>query len=153
MPLKNRISFSQGLIIILLTTFGILIDQVSKFYAMLHTPELVKFNTGIAFSIPIPSYLQIILTIILISIGLYLALIHLNMAKVSALFAVSLVMGGALGNLADRIYRGHVVDFIDISSIVSYPVFNIADVFIVVGIFYILLFYGKINKDIHNKIK
>ena len=151
MPLKNRISISQGLIIIILTTFGILIDQISKFYAMLYTPELIKFNTGIAFSIAIPSYLQIILTIILSSIGLYLALVHLNMAKVSALIAVSLIIGGALGNLADRIFRGHVIDFVDISSIISYPVFNIADVFIVIGIFYILLFYGKINKENYAK--
>jgi len=153
MPFKKRISIPQGLTIIILSTTAILIDQISKFYAQVHAPEIVELNTGIAFSIELPAVVQIILTIALISVGLYLALVHLNMSKISAIIAVSLVVGGAFGNLGDRIFKGHVVDFIDISAYISYPVFNIADIFIVVGIFYILLFYGKINKDIHNKTK
>ena len=46
--------------------------------------------------------------------------------------AIGLQMGGALGNLTDRLYAGAVVDFIDLAW---WPVFNVADSSIVVGMF------------------
>lgn len=54
--------------------------------------------------------------------------------------ALSLVLGGALGNLADRILRGHVVDFLDFHwAGHHWPTFNIADIGIVVGVAVLLL--------------
>lgn len=49
--------------------------------------------------------------------------------------ALFMVIGGAVGNLIDRIRLGYVIDFIDIKfgNIYDYPVFNIADSFIVIG--------------------
>jgi signal peptidase II len=52
---------------------------------------------------------------------------------------VALVAGGALGNLADRVRHGYVVDFIDLSAVVRgverhWPTFNVADVAIVAGV-------------------
>ncbi|MGZ8629665.1 MAG: signal peptidase II [Actinomycetota bacterium] len=63
--------------------------------------------------------------------------------------ALGLVLGGALGNLTDRITRGtgfsgHVVDFIDLQV---WPVFNLADSAIVVGA--VLLAYGSFAGDSH----
>ena len=56
--------------------------------------------------------------------------------------ALSLVLGGALGNLADRILRGHVVDFLDFHwAVHHFPTFNIADIGIVAGVA-MLLVYG-----------
>lgn len=56
--------------------------------------------------------------------------------------ALSLVLGGALGNLADRILRGHVVDFLDFHwAGHHWPTFNIADIGIVAGVA-VLLLYG-----------
>lgn len=46
--------------------------------------------------------------------------------------ALALVLGGAAGNLIDRLFRGHVTDFIDPTH---YPAFNLADSSIVVGVF------------------
>ena len=46
-------------------------------------------------------------------------------------FSIALMLGGALGNLVDRIWQGHVTDFIDIGP---WPVFNLADSSIVVGL-------------------
>ncbi len=46
--------------------------------------------------------------------------------------SIALLLGGALGNAVDRIFRGYVVDFIKI-TFVSFPVFNIADIAITVG--------------------
>ena len=55
-------------------------------------------------------------------------------------FALALVLGGALGNLWDRMYFGHVVDFISVHWGTSYfPTFNIADAGISVGACLLLL--------------
>jgi signal peptidase II len=50
--------------------------------------------------------------------------------------AYVLMLGGALGNLLDRVLRGYVVDFIHLPG---WPVFNLADVFICIGIVLFLL--------------
>lgn len=48
-------------------------------------------------------------------------------------FGLSLVMGGALGNFADRLFRGEVVDSLDF-RLINFPIFNLSDVFIVSGV-------------------
>lgn len=69
--------------------------------------------------------------------------------------SLALILGGAGGNLIDRVFRGSVVDFFDF-YIFSYnfPIFNIADMFVVIGTFllaYFLLFVykeeEKVNKE------
>lgn len=45
--------------------------------------------------------------------------------------ALGLIIGGAVGNLTDRIFRGNVVDYIDVGW---WPVFNVADIAVVVGV-------------------
>jgi len=54
--------------------------------------------------------------------------------------AVALVIGGALGNLTDRIVRGYVIDFIDVYwRIHHWPMFNVADSAISVGVALLIL--------------
>ncbi|MGK0176543.1 MAG: signal peptidase II [Lentimonas sp.] len=79
--------------------------------------------------------------------------------------AFGMLIGGALGNLVDRILRGHVVDFIDfhlgftipwILSNGRYPAFNVADCGIVVGVFIYLLtgfFYSEQKKEEPSKVE
>jgi signal peptidase II len=56
------------------------------------------------------------------------------------LIAIGLILGGALGNLLDRIRYGEVVDFIDVGiNQYRWPVFNIADSAVTVGIFLLIL--------------
>lgn len=50
--------------------------------------------------------------------------------------ALIFVIGGAVGNLFDRIYFGYVTDFLDIRI---WPIFNLADTYVVLGIFFFLL--------------
>ncbi len=47
-------------------------------------------------------------------------------------WGMSLVFGGALGNLLDRIVRGYVVDFLDF-RLIDFPVFNVADIAVCIG--------------------
>lgn len=70
-----------------------------------------------------------------------------NLSKIS----VILINSGALGNLADRIFRGYVVDMIELKFI-NYPIFNLADCFVVIGCILMcidVIFFEKenINKE------
>lgn len=68
-----------------------------------------------------------------------------NYKRISNTEKILLIMisSGGISNLIDRIYRGYVVDYIDINQAFSYPIFNIADISIVLGtigfIMYILI--------------
>jgi signal peptidase II len=55
-----------------------------------------------------------------------------------------LLVGGALGNLADRVRDGAVIDFIDLPA---WPTFNLADVAIVAGVFLLLVYAGRGTRD------
>ena len=77
--------------------------------------------------------------IVALLIGLALALVIgyfvMNAARAWLWLPVGLLVGGALGNLADRAREGAVIDFIDP---VAWPAFNLADASIVIGVFALL---------------
>lgn len=56
----------------------------------------------------------------------------------SALIAFSLFLGGAVGNFIDRLMTGEVVDFLDF-RLINFPIFNVADSAIVIGVILLLL--------------
>ncbi len=86
--------------------------------------------------------LFIIISIIIISVLIYYFNDLIN-TKLSALFT-ALIFSGAIGNLIDRISFGFVIDFIDLRF---WPVFNIADSALTIGILGII-FLNLVNKDI-----
>ncbi|MBD3156351.1 hypothetical protein GF369_00840 [Candidatus Peregrinibacteria bacterium] len=100
-------------------------------------------NPGIAFGIRLPFFVQLILTPVLLVVGMKLLIDHFQMDRWYVLFVVGIITGGALSNFVDRLMYGAVIDYI---SVWRYPVFNIADMGIVVGIFILFLFYGKIKR-------
>ena len=53
------------------------------------------------------------------------------------------ILAGAIGNLFDRVFRGYVIDFIDLKF---WPVFNLADTFIIIGVVLFLYYLWKENK-------
>lgn len=88
-------------------------------------------NTGAAFSI-LEDMRWLLLAITAVSIiGI---IIYMVKAKLSVLerTAISFILGGAIGNAIDRILLGYVVDMFNLDFI-TYPIFNIADCFIVIG--------------------
>jgi signal peptidase II len=118
------------------------IDQVTKSLAISRLSSgpihligpfslLLSYNTGVAFSIGSGVGLPIVLVVVIL-VAL-LAWFGRTVPNLAAASAVGLILGGALGNLADRLFRGHhgaVVDFIYSGF---WPTFNIADASIVCG--------------------
>lgn len=115
-------------------------------------------NPGIAFGIRLGN-LKVLVTLISIAIATYLAFLLYNSKHLEYLekFSLSLILGGAVGNLIDRIliyvpnstYNG-VIDFIDVGvSGHRWYIFNIADSAVTMGII-IYLFYSTFieNKQI-----
>jgi len=105
-------------------------------------------NTGAAFSIfRNNTIFLIILSILVIGLLFY----YLNKKEsISKLENISygLILGGALGNLFDRITYGYVIDFIDIYIFkYDYPVFNIADMAIVIGVIILIIDLFRGEKD------
>lgn len=66
--------------------------------------------------------------------------------------AFAMVAGGAMGNLADRIFNGgHVVDYIDITPWFNFPIFNFADCCIVVGAIILFIYIWIFHRDLDKK--
>ena len=53
--------------------------------------------------------------------------------------AYSLILAGGITNLIDRLFRGFVIDYIDVNELFYYPVFNIADICIIIGILILVI--------------
>lgn len=98
-------------------------------------------NTGGAFGIG-SNFILIFIISNSIVIGLLTIIIFLKKQELTmqTLIAISAVIAGGISNLIDRIFRGYVIDYIDINPIIKYPVFNIADICVV------MRFYNYCNK-------
>ncbi len=93
-------------------------------------------NKGVAFSLGNGHVPLFIIVNLLIICGLTVYFeSHRDEFKgiISKIFFTMVIAGGA-SNLIDRIVRGFVVDFIDVGELFSFAIFNVADIFIVVGI-------------------
>lgn len=107
------------------------------------------YNDGISFSMLSGKKILIIIINILILVGLYFYMKKFKNNKRNYI-AFSLVFGGLFGNLLDRIIYGYVIDFLDFNILgYNYPVFNLADSFIVIGICLILyaIYLGEDNEN------
>lgn len=99
-------------------------------------------NPGIAFGIRVRNGSLFTLFSIIASIGIVVYLILHRHEGMGVKAGMILILGGACGNLLDRILYKQVVDFIDVglSDTFRWPVFNIADSAVVVGM--VILFYA-----------
>ncbi len=101
------------------------VPALAHLFQLTHTT-----NTGMAFGLFQGGSLWLTLVVIAIVVGLLVYARRLAEAHPSLYIALGLVLGGALGNLTDRLTRGAVVDFIDVGP---FWIFNLADSCVVVG--------------------
>tara|TARA_Y100001978_G_scaffold171645_1_gene161532 strand:- start:46 stop:501 length:456 start_codon:yes stop_codon:yes gene_type:complete len=130
------------------------IDQISKFFINLYISKLLNKdlllftidfvrNYGAAFNLFSGSRLFLSFVSIISSIILFY-LIFRNKSKVIDKYALSFILAGSIGNGIDRIFKGYVIDFIKIKFI-DFPVFNIADIAINVGVIFLIISYFKVK--------
>lgn len=149
----------KNLIIFSIIIFIFFLDLITKNYALSsliinHSISInnflnftLAFNHGAAFSFLSDAggwqrWFFIIFSVIVILIITYILVKEKN----SQYIAFSFVIGGAIGNLYDRILYGYVIDFIEFHYNSFYwPIFNIADIAISIGI--ILLLYSMFAKE------
>ena len=120
------------------------IKVINNFFYITYTR-----NTGAAWSILED---QRILLLIISVIVLYLINKFMNKEKLSKIESLSygIIIGGIVGNLIDRIFYGFVIDFLDFKLFgYDYPIFNLADTFIVVGI--IIMGIISIRKEFYER--
>ena len=113
-----------------LVPFPYMMARITGWFNIIFT-----WNPGTSFSIlrEAPSILLIFLTGAIIGFLGYLLLIRINDKREQ--FAMSLIVGGAIGNLIDRVRFGAVIDFIDWHvGTWHWPAFNIADTCICIGV-------------------
>jgi len=137
----------DGFLALIVTFLVVLIDRVTKifFSDLLSYGESLPIirnifhmtlvhNTGIAFGF-FKDHGAVFIVIPIIAIALLIFNIYYYQQNNEALsrtyiIAFSMILGGAMGNLIDRIKYGHVIDFIDFRI---WPVFNVADSAITIG--------------------
>jgi len=134
------------------------IDQVSKFCAGKFIPApsglpiidgvfhlTLVYNTGIAFGLfkQYPFVFTIVTSAAIIIIVYFLLQKKYILNALESL-ALCFILGGSAGNLIDRVRFGHIIDFIDFRV---WPVFNLADSFILIGavILVFSIFFKKRN--------
>jgi signal peptidase II len=136
MKLKN-----QPFIVVALGLIFFIADRILKYLFF----DTATINYGIAFGITIPNYILITLLVI---INIIIAVWLISSWKAGKRFEaslISLIILGSASNIIDRIKFGYVIDYIDIKV---WPVFNIADVLIVLGTAMLLIKYYKENKKL-----
>lgn len=137
---------------LLFSLIALVIDQISKIIIVgnFNLYESIKIinnfnityvnNYGAAWGIFDNSTLILAFIGIIASIFIYFVFVKDNkLSKLQDIF-YGLLIGGILGNVVDRIIRGYVIDFIDIKIFrYDFPIFNLADTFIVISIIYIII--------------
>ncbi len=149
MNLGNR----TGSVPTLIATIIVVADQLSKAWVVqtLGPATMTRFipvvgdtariaysqNTGVAFSLfqNIPQFLTFT-SILIIAAAIYFYRTQLPHQQFFVQLIMGLIMGGAFGNLIDRVRLGYVVDFIQIGW---FPIFNLADCAISVGAFLLII--------------
>ena len=164
MEIENKKKIIYSIFIVTIIFF---IDRLSKIYVL----SLLKFNgsvdifltkylniyliwnEGIAFGLlsfdKSITYTTITVLIMIISIVVFILIIK---TKDIRIYFYSMILGGATGNLFDRFYYSAVPDFIDL-HINNYHwfIFNVADIFITVGVICLILVELVFNKSLENE--
>lgn len=137
----------------------VLSDQLLKFYIQQNVPLNVSYevipgvlsighvrNFGAAWSMWLGQrwLLSIISLVALVIFGYYFKKLHHNWGYG---LGFSLLIGGTLGNLLDRLFSGYVVDMFELDFI-NFPIFNIADCALTLGVIVILITMLKDDEGI-----
>ena len=140
----------------------VILDQVTKalvinFFNLYDSVALLPMinltfvvNYGFAFGLlNNPSLNQILVSLVILAIIIYFLYLLIKTQDKIFQLTLTLILAGALGNFVDRIFRGFVIDFIDIYiGKYHWPAFNIADSCITVGFVVLMINILFLNKKL-----
>ena len=153
MIILKKISIISILLIILDQVIKLIVDSnlalgesiniISNFFSITYVR-----NTGAAFSILNGSRLFLIIIAVIALYFIYQILIkNQNLSKLNIMIN-SLLISGIIGNMFDRIVREYVIDYLDFNLFgYSFPIFNLADICIVIGCFLLIITTIKEDKN------
>ncbi len=159
--LQSRLSLRAALVPLMITGLILIADQLSKQWVLATIgpePEsreiflvgdwlsfLYVRNTGVAFGLFQNASQIFVFTSLLITAAIMVAYVVYLPNRLGWLqLCVGLIVGGALGNVIDRLRYGYVVDFIKVGW---WPIFNIADSAVTVGITMLALFLAFFEEE------
>ena len=140
----------------------VILDQITKalvinFFNLYDSVALLPMinltfvvNYGFAFGLlNNPSLNQILVSLVILGIIIYFLYLLIKTQDKIFQLTLTLILAGALGNFIDRIFRGFVIDFIDIYiGKYHWPAFNIADSCITVGFVVLMINILFLNKKL-----
>lgn len=142
-PQPRRLAWYRDGLLLLTIVAVLVVDQASKFLIDRWLPLYDSWpeqgfirlthslNSGTAFGL-FPNHTMVLIVASFLAIGFLFYFYRTHALPMRLLrFGIGLQLGGALGNLTDRLRSGSVVDFIDVGP---WPIFNLADSSIVIGI-------------------
>lgn len=142
------------IIISILIAVIVALDQVSKYFAVRHLPigqdvncldPVFHFhyheNRGAAWGILAdhPWVFMVLSSVAIVAILVFLFLYRKKQVHPVLRYGLAFIAAGGIGNMIDRIANGYVVDFIEFGFF-DFPIFNIADSFVTVGSFSIMIY-------------
>ena len=130
---------------LLLSAVLVLVDQLTKIAVQHWLKPIGDFplidgvlhltyleNRGMAFGMMQGQKWLLIWVTAIVMLVLIAAVMMGKVKKPATLFTVAVIIGGGVGNLIDRIYRGYVIDFIYV-KIINFAIFNFADICVTCG--------------------
>lgn len=150
--LKKKIFLGSAVIVLIDQVIKLLIInnlKVNESLTIINNLFYLSYvqNEGSAWNILyVSQWFFIILSLLAIYTIIRYFLLDVNITKIEA-FAYASILGGIIGNLIDRFIHGYIIDYIDILiGSYHYPIFNLADSFIVIGVVIIIWTLLKGNK-------
>lgn len=142
------------MLVVVITLSVVLLDMISKYLTVqlllpldqdvTVIPYVLDFsyveNRGAAFGILSESRWVFMVLSIVLMVFIVLFIKYSKIKHVLFLTSASLILGGGIGNMIDRIFVGYVVDFIKVTFI-DFPVFNIADCAVVIGTILMVVYF------------
>jgi len=151
-PSKHRIA-GQRTLFIAIAVAGIVLDRITKIAvsSMLATGQampflpgvmdiLLVYNTGAAWGMLEGAFWFFLLIALGVTAGVTVYVFKAKNHTWFEIAALGLIVAGALGNLYDRVFYGRVVDFFH-TLFIDFPVFNVADSCITVGVIMLAVFF------------
>ena len=154
---SKRLAMYRDRVLISAVALVVLFDQLTKFIIRANLSEgdsvpsqgFFRFtyyeNSGTIFGL-FPSATVILTVVSFLAIGFLIYFFRTQRSPGLVMrIAIGILLGGAVGNLIDRLFKGEVTDFVDVGR---WPIFNIADASITVGIFLLIVVTSLVpNKD------